>query len=983
MAFMSSDPTKQIKVRSSSSKLDDPGGGTSERDEFLSCINESAFWKPLHVVHSTWLEHAPFAFWLIDAIRPKALVALGTYNGFSYMAFCQAVRRLELSTACFAVEPWSVDEDASDEGFARLSQVNQAHYAAFSTLLRCSYDEALSYVGDGAIDLLQMDGRGTYDAVRTDFGSWRTKLSGRAIVLFHDLNGGERESGIRRLWLELAGQYPSFEFMHGYGLGVVAIGQDVPAALGRLFQASASERDGIRIAYARLGEAVSQQHDFGQAQQYPDEISSALDRIRAELETSRAENTRLLAEQRAGKAENHRLRAELSMAARAAQLAQQRALQIEQSTIWRASAPLRKILGSAPGPQRQLLHRSTGAVRRMAAGLLRISGLRRSSPDGKTAVLPKDIPKEGGAAAVSRHLAFRPFGKLGSSASTADRNGRYTLVRKPAGYVYVPPQRPENLEDILQRLSWRPLFSIVVPVYNTPPDLLARMLASVRGQWYPDWELILADDASRKIETQKFLTEISDPRMKLLSCASNGGISAATNRAIAEAKGDYVVFLDHDDELTEDCLYELAICIARDAPDFIYSDEDKIDAKGRFTEPFFKPDWSPDALMSTMYTCHVSCLRRSLLQGVGLLRSAYDGAQDWDLVLRVTEQARRIVHIPKVLYHWRIIPASAASGLAAKPYAIEAGRLAREAALQRRGLDGVMEAVVEVPGYFRVRYAPCGAPLVSIVIPTRDNGEVLRRCLDSLWQISSWQRFEVIIIDNGSVDPDAIEVLQDLAARDRVRVIRHDAPFNWSKVNNLGARAANGELLLFLNDDTQLLAADCLERMAGYAQLAHVGAVGAKLLYPETRQVQHAGVVNLANGPNHPFWRQPADAPGYFMRNLLEFNWVAVTGACLMIERSKFIAAGGFDETFPVGYNDIELCFRLLQRGLFNVVCPTAVWLHHESLTRGSDMQDPQKFARLMADKQHLYLRHPSMLLHDPFYSPNLSPDGLQFEVPV
>ncbi len=526
-----------------------------------------------------------------------------------------------------------------------------------------------------------------------------------------------------------------------------------------------------------------------------------------------------------------------------------------------------------------------------------------------------------------------------------------------------------------------PRFSIVVPTYNTTTDLLLRMVGSVEMQWYPHWQLILADDASPLPETRIALSRLDDPRIEVLLLDKNSGISGATNSALEKATGDYVVFLDHDDELTADCLYELALCIEREGADFIYSDEDKIDEQGRFTQPFFKPDWSPDTMMSTMLTCHVSCVRRSLLDEVGFLRSEFDGSQDWDLVLRITEKAERIAHIPKVLYHWRIIPASVAADLAAKPYAVEAGKRAREAALERRGIKGTMEPVEQVFGYFRVKYAVIGDPLVSVIIPTRDNGHVLQRCLDSIHENSVYKNLEFVILDNGSMEPKTINILESISKEADCRIVRHAHPFNYSELNNLGVRQSQGEILLFLNDDTELVSSDGIERMIGFAQQSHVGAVGAKLLYPKTRQVQHSGVLNLASGPDHAFLYANAYDPGYFMRNLLEHDWLAVTGACLMIEKNKYEAVGGFDESFPVAYNDVDLCMRVWKSGLFNTVCPSAEWLHHESLTRGPDHLSEEKLHRLHRERRRLYQVHPDLLERDPFYNPNLHPYGKHFEI--
>ncbi len=556
----------------------------------------------------------------------------------------------------------------------------------------------------------------------------------------------------------------------------------------------------------------------------------------------------------------------------------------------------------------------------------------------------------------------------------------YTLTEGPAGYVYIPPCRPRDLEQRLEGIK-TPVFSILMPAYNTPPELLSKAIESVTSQWYPHWQLIIADDAGTSLPTREVLARIDDPRISVLNLASNHGISGATNAALAQATGDFVVLLDHDDELTPDCLFELSLRIDAEDPDFVYSDEDKITPDGRFSEPHFKPDWSPDTMMSTMYVCHVSCIRRSLMLEVGGFRSAYDGCQDWDLVLRVTEKTNRISHIPKVLYHWRILDSSTAADIAAKPYVLAASRRVREDALKRRGLSGTVEPVTQVKGYFRVNYHLRGNPLVSIIIPTRDNGAVLRRCIDSVLGRTDYRNFEIILLDNGSVKPETLDILDHLAKNPMIQVVRHDAPFNFSELNNMGAARAAGELLLFLNDDTEVLSADWLQRLGGYAQLEHVGTVGAKLLYPGGRDVQHAGVLNLEEGPRHAFWRQPADTPGYFMRNLLEYNWLAVTGACLMIERQKFISVGKFNEEFPIAYNDIDLCMRLHHTGFYNVVCQAVRLIHHESASRGIDHEDPEKHTRLQQEKRNLYDAHPHYFQLDPFHSPNLHPNGINLEL--
>jgi GT2 family glycosyltransferase len=1046
------------------------------------CVSLTSFWSPLHVVESAWLEHAPFAFWLTEVLRPHRLVELGTHNGFSFLAVCQAVQRLGLSTACYAVDTWHGDEHSGFYGgevYAKLAALTDRHYAGFTRLMRCRFDEARPYFAEGSIDLLHIDGRHLYEDVKQDFESWRDTLSESGVVLFHDTNVRERNFGVWRLWAELSQQYPAFEFLHGHGLGVLALGTELPSGLRTLFSATPEQTNAIRVSYAHLGRAISLQYQLDVTSRQLGEAGAEQERMRAEsaaqaaahdvaaleaqaeherlraahaadlveqearlstalaeqearLSTSLAEQERLRAHQvdqagalreaEAALAQSHahaiareqretelceqahaqqqtiqELRSALDERSRTAEalqtalvqlqdeahLTRESLVQLQQSTFWRATAPLRKSLARLPPPLRDTLRTGARAVywaitpHRMPA---RMAFLQASKQRSQPLIsIAAQLPP-----APQRHIAFQPLPPGdGAADQPADRNGRYVLQRQPAGYTYVPPQRPADLDHILAELPRRPRFSIVVPTYNTTTDLLSRMLASVQAQWYSDWQLILTDDASPHAETRAFLERIRDPRVEVLLLEKNSGISGATNVGLQRATGDYVVFLDHDDELTEDCLYELALCISRENPDFVYSDEDKIDEQGSFTQPFFKPDWSPDTMMSTMYTCHVSCVRRSLLEEVGPLRSEYDGAQDWDLVLRVTERTQRIAHVPKVLYHWRIIPASVAADLSAKPYAIDAACKLREEALRRRGHTGTLERVEQVPSHHRVTYAVRGTPLISIIIPSRNNGSVLRRCINSLREAHGRCNSEIVILDNGSDTPETLEILHVLAAQEVVRVIRHAAPFNYSELNNIGARESRGDILLFLNDDTELLSSDGLERMAGYAQLPHVGAVGAKLLYPKTLQVQHAGLVNLACGPSHAFLHQHADSHGYFMRNLLEYNWSAVTGACLMLERAKFEAVRGFDEEFPIAYNDVDFCFRLLRLGFYNVVCPSVRLLHHESLSRGLDHETPERRTRLDADRHRLYAAHPQFMMHDPFHSPNLHPDSVQFEIPA
>lgn len=575
-------------------------------------------------------------------------------------------------------------------------------------------------------------------------------------------------------------------------------------------------------------------------------------------------------------------------------------------------------------------------------------------------------------------ISFIPVtdGALGAA------GGYYQLGRGERRYTYIPPRPPVNLQEELAAMSPAPRLSIVVPVYNTPVGLLEKLVDSVLAQWYPHWELVLVNDNSSLEHIRAYLDQLNDQRIVVVHLAENKRIALATNEGIARASGEYIVFTDHDDELTPDCLYELARSVERENPDFIYSDEDKIDEGGQYVQPFFKPAWSPDTMISTMYTCHVSCVRRALVNEVGGLRPEYDGCQDWDLILRVVEKTDRIAHVPKVLYHWRIIPASVASGLDAKPHVIATSKRVREEALARRGFGGVMEPLPEIPGYFRAVYPLRGEPCISIIISSKGNHRALKRCIDSIESKSRYRNFEIVIVDHESTDSATTQYIEKLRVNVRIKTVTYDKPFNVAAVNNFGAQASRGEILVFLNECVEVIEPEWLERLGGYAQLPHMGAVGAKLLYPGGETVQQVGIVNLSGGPGYGFSGLAVQEHGYFARAVLEYNWLAVSGACLMIERSKFDRVTGFDEDFQGSCHDVEFCFRLVEEGYFNLSSPAVKLVVHGPYGLGSGDASSARRAEFGPGTQLLYQKHPQFYEYDPFYSPNLAPDDVRFGLP-
>lgn len=534
-------------------------------------------------------------------------------------------------------------------------------------------------------------------------------------------------------------------------------------------------------------------------------------------------------------------------------------------------------------------------------------------------------------------------------------------------------QNEQQYKEPEQELEYKPLISVVVPVYNVEPQMLTACIQSVQNQTYDNWELCLVDDCSTDARVRETLRQFEGvERIKIKYRSENGHISRTTNDGIAMAEGEFVALLDCDDLYAENALYEIAKKLNEDHTlDFIYSDEDKLSEDGtKRRNPFFKPDWSPDTFMSLMYTCHLAVYRKSLLDEMGGLRVGLEGSQDYDLVLRVMEKTNRIGHVPKILYHWREREESTANDISAKPYIIETTKKAKLEALERRGVKGHLEYIKDIV-MFRVVYEVVGNPRVSIIIPSKDNYDILKQCLTSIRKETKYQNYEIIVVDNGSAEETHAEYTQMCKELD---CKYHYAPmeFNFSKMCNIGAHLADGQFLLFLNDDIRVEGAEWLERMLGHAQQPHTGAVGCKLIYPNTNLIQHVGVVSFMVGPGHAFQRINDDLNCYWGRNKLEYNYSAVTGACLMIDRKKYDQVGGFSEQLPVAYNDIDLCFNLVEAGYYNVVRTDVRLYHYESVSRGYDAVSPEKAARQQREMKKLYDRHPEFKGYDPCYNPNL-----------
>jgi O-antigen biosynthesis protein len=527
----------------------------------------------------------------------------------------------------------------------------------------------------------------------------------------------------------------------------------------------------------------------------------------------------------------------------------------------------------------------------------------------------------------------------------------------------------------LRSLRRHPLISIVMPVYN--PDLvyLSAAINSVRAQIYQNWELCIADDASTDALVAQTLNEhaAADSRIKLTFRERNGHIAVCSNSALQLAKGEWVSLLDQDDLLPEHALAVVAATI-RDHPEagLIYSDEDKIDQSGARCSPFFKPDWNPELLLGQNYISHLGVYRRGLLQEIGGFREGYEGSQDHDLALRCVEtlQPAQIRHIPRVLYHWRMIEGSAAAIGGAKPYAQKAARRAIADHLQRKNIQGTVVSCPENPYWYRVIYPlPSPAPLVSVIIPTRDQVALLQRCLTTLRENTDYTPIEIVIVDNGSREPETHALFRELSQNASVQILTDTDEFNFSRLINQGVRAARGEILALMNNDVETEKTGWLREMVSHAIRPEVGAVGARLWYPDGR-LQHAGVVLGLHGlASHAFQRFPPQPISPMNRTFaLSQNYSAVTAACMVLRKTVFDDLGGFDEKLPNNFNDVDFCLRLRERGWQVIWTPYADLIHHESASRG-----PGEQAQWPPEAAYMQKKWGEQLQRDPFYNPNLS----------
>lgn len=640
------------------------------------------------------------------------------------------------------------------------------------------------------------------------------------------------------------------------------------------------------------------------------------------------------------------------------------------STSWRATAPLRWVVHQG---------KRVNHVLKIVPSAVRLSGGLR--PALAKAVC---IYCNHGLAGIRRGLIHVQTNGQAVPVSRSGHVGRNDYQEWIKRYDTLDDAARQRIRDRIGSFPRAPRISVVMPVYDPPLRMLDEAIRSVRNQLYPEWELCITDDASKNQAVRELLARhaAEDRRIRVAYHKQNSHISAASNTSLEMATGEFVALLDHDDLLSEQALFWVAEVIHR-YPDagVIYSDEDKISESGLRYDPYFKCDWNYDLFLSQNMISHLGVYGTELIRRIGGFREGLEGSQDYDLVLRCIEQLdpSRIIHIPRVLYHWRTHSDSTARSAEAKPYAYLAAERALNDHLARKGVAAQAERHPNI-GFYRIRYSmPERSPLVTLIIPTRNSLHLIRQCLISILRRTDYPNYEILVVDNGSDDPQTLAYFDTIRSDPRLRIVQDDGPFNYSTLNNRAVQMAQGELVGLINNDIDVISGEWLTEMVSIALQPGVGAVGARLLYPDGT-LQHGGVVlGLGGVAGHSHRHLPKGHNGYFARAMLQQTFSAVTAACLVVRRSIFLEVGGLEEkNLPVAFGDVDFCLRVREAGYRNVWTPYAELYHHESASRGCE-DTPEKRARFAGEVRYMQERWGSLLQNDPAYSPNLTLDRDDF----
>jgi glycosyltransferase involved in cell wall biosynthesis len=892
--------------------------------------NTDFFPKYLSNIQS-WHRHVPFAYDLVSIFKPRKIVELGVHYGDSYFTFCQSVKDNNFDCKCFGIDTWKGEKHSGiygNEVWNIVDGYNGENYFNFSTLIKSTFNSALITFEDSSIDLLHIDGLHTYQAVSEDFYNWLPKVSIGGVILIHDID--ERNNGFEvwKLWDEIKFKFKSFEFNFGHGLGVII--KDSDQNFDKHL-ASLLSNDISNLYYSTKGELI------------------VFKNINKQLNFELSQNSSLLTETQKN----------LILSVKEKILLEDKVRRMSCSLSWKVTSPFRYLRRKILDP---IFRKKPFFDSRMYLEL---------NPDLRE-IYGNNLSK------AEEH--YKIHGKKEGRMYSID-NTNYSYEDWIKNFDLITEYKYQNFikenEDVIRK----PLISIIIPVFNVETKIFLETIQTVKEQIYENWELILVDDCSENISLKRALedTVSSDERIVLITRSFNGHISVASNTGIDSATGDYLVFLDHDDLLRVHSLLRIVQNINKHPEcKLIYTDEDKIDLLGKRVSPFFKPDWNPELLLAQNYICHLCCIKTDLVKKASGFREGFEGCQDWDLFLRVTEmiEDHEILHIPEILYHWRKGENSTSSNIASKTYVYDNSINTIKSALKRRKIDGKVELISKPNNYIRVKFPQPEAskqPLVSIIIPTRDYLRFLKKCIEGLLTNTSYKKIEILILDNESKQRKTLSYLSKVEEDNRIKIIRVPGEFNYSRINNIGASHASGELILFLNNDIKPINKDWLKEMVSHGIRKEVGCVGAKLLYQDDT-IQHGGVVLGIGGiAGHVFKRFPANHDGYFNRLTLPSNYSAVTAACLLIKTKLFNEVEGFNEKhLKVAFNDVDLCLKVKEKGFNNIWTPFAILYHYESASRGDDLRG-EKLKRFNKEAQYMRNKWAKFIAHDPSYNPNLT----------
>ncbi len=971
-------------------------------------LNSKSLMPSDHVRLSAWLEHAPFVFWLIDILKPRSAVELGTHNGFSFLSMCQAAKATGLKTQIYAIDTWEGDEHAgfySSQIHDSLKSELQAQYPDIGVMIQSRFDDARPQFKDGSVDLLHIDGRHRYEDVAEDFETWKSSLSDRGVVLFHDTRVQRSDFGVWKFWKELEAQYPAFEFSHGNGLGVLMVGAKAPELLSDINNANPKDKLLIQELYARLGKlnsvffnADTTAKDFNSATEQAgltaDETkklrSSALELVKS-IQRKNSDEVKSISAIRDRQYDDlnreHQKQKAISDEAKAGLMRSESERNALQEQIEQERQKYEDLLSSRSW-QLTAPYRYVGHQSRRTAHVMRTLPSIISRAGGFKAITSKalDTYKTEGLSGLKRRWrrANVPGNQVQVSldGKIVDRNDYFEWIRL---YGSLDQSDRDRIGKSIDSMLVKPTISIIMPVYNANLDWLREAVDSIRKQLYPNWELCIADDCSPNPDVRRELEALqkSDQRIHVIFREKNGHISAASNSAMESATGDWLALMDQDDLLPEDALYHIAYTInSNPKARIIYSDEDKIDETGRRFDPYFKSDWNPDLFLSHNMVSHLGAYQRDLVQRIGGFREGFEGSQDYDLAMRVIEtlSPEQIVHVPRILYHWRSHSDSTAQAGSNKNYALLAGQKTLDDHFERTGVAARAELLDF--GMYRTHYAlPNDMPLVSLIIPTRNGLSLIKQCINSIVEKTTYTNYEIIIVDNNSDDPDTLAYFAAIKDDKRIRVLRDERPFNYSALNNAAVEQAKGQYVGLINNDIEVISPNWLSEMLSIASQPGVGAVGAKLWYPDDT-LQHGGViVGLGGVAGHAHSRIKRTELGYFGRASLIQTLSAVTAACLVIRKDIYNEVGGLDEVnLAVAFNDVDFCLKVQSAGYRNIWTPFAELYHHESATRGLD-DAPEKKRRFMSEVQYMKEIWNTDTWKDPSYNPNLALDQSDFSL--